>query len=369
MRNRPGPEQDNERERERDKTNQRMERQERRTQTRIPKIQYRFLKELEEQGVSKETRDDAYAMAGKIRRFPLEEKHVMGSWERFTRTAIEAYKQGHGSDAERTRQHRAYAVLFSAIRGHAPIQNSLDLKIRVDKFEVEPRPPSTRDEKPHAATPVVQQRTLPLPGRDTVERPEMEKRIDKALTKLRDLPSEPDDDLATVLQNQNPGPAAAPDMNVIVGGPELEQLVHLVVNAILYATSAAESWSLLPSPARAIKNGAARFGKKRRQRAATRAGAMRRAHSNESVFFLPGKIPISQPAPRAGQRATGRQRSALLALHGAGTLAPAGGNVERPTSPVDRALLEGSRDGHDRGAPLPHARLAFWNNGCLRADA
>src|SRR5690349_15673123 len=41
---------------------------------RVPKIQYRFLKQLEEKGVSTTARGDALKMVEKIRKFPLDER-------------------------------------------------------------------------------------------------------------------------------------------------------------------------------------------------------------------------------------------------------------------------------------------------------
>lgn len=55
-------------------------------------------------------------MAEKIRRYPLESAHVMASWERFTKKAIEDFKAGVGRNNDRDRQHLAYAVLFSSVR-------------------------------------------------------------------------------------------------------------------------------------------------------------------------------------------------------------------------------------------------------------
>lgn len=101
---------------------------------RVGKIQYRFLKELEETGVNGEVRTGALAMADKIQRYPLEDKHVMGSWERFTKRAIEEFKANRGNNAERDRTHVSYAVLFATLRDGAPAQSIGDLKQRIESF-------------------------------------------------------------------------------------------------------------------------------------------------------------------------------------------------------------------------------------------
>ena len=105
------------------------------TRVRIPKIQYRFLKELEQRGIPDEARANALAMADRIRRYPLEPKHVMGSWERFTKTAIEDFKKGAGKSDEHDRQHNAYALLFSSIRTGPSPTNAQELKARVGALD------------------------------------------------------------------------------------------------------------------------------------------------------------------------------------------------------------------------------------------
>jgi hypothetical protein len=111
---------------------------------RIPKIQYRFLKEVEEKGVNGELRTNALAMADKIKRYPLDSQHVMGSWERFTKKAIEEFKQKRGDNAERERTHCAYAVVFSALREQKPVESIGELKQRIDVFSAR-NPPDGGD--------------------------------------------------------------------------------------------------------------------------------------------------------------------------------------------------------------------------------
>ena len=107
---------------------------ERTARVRVPKIQYRFLKELDQTGVTGEARVGALSMADKIKRYPLEPQHVMASWERFTKKAIEEFKAGRGDNAQRDRQHVSYAVLFAAIRDAHPIQHAGELKQCIEVF-------------------------------------------------------------------------------------------------------------------------------------------------------------------------------------------------------------------------------------------
>lgn len=118
----------------------------------VPKIQYRFIKGLEERGVDGEARTSALAMADKIKRYPLEAKDVMGSWERFTKKAIDDFKQRRGNDAEHDRQHVAYAVVFSALREKQPVQSAGDLKQRIEAFSAV-RSPAVVDRSPEARGP------------------------------------------------------------------------------------------------------------------------------------------------------------------------------------------------------------------------
>ena len=182
-----------------------------RSQVRVPKIQYRFLKELEEKGLSADTRGDALAMAEKIRRFPLEQKHVMGSWERYTSKAIEDFKKGNGSNDERDRQHRAYAVLFSSI-GERAVENAADLKARIpavnrggDQHVDQTRAQPAQRQQPRPPEPL--QRSLGLPEQTTVgerkaerviervtervtENAKLDARVEQMLKKLQQIPFE-----------------------------------------------------------------------------------------------------------------------------------------------------------------------------------
>lgn len=152
---------------------------------RIPKIQYRFLKELDEKGVGDDARKGAFAMADKIRRYPVDERAVMGSWERFTRKAIEEFKAGGPSDA-RDRQHIAYAVLFSAMRDKPPAQNIEELKKRLEAFETPASRKNATDTPQQRSTAAAKPEQRELIER---ERPLVDQQIDTTLDRLRELPS------------------------------------------------------------------------------------------------------------------------------------------------------------------------------------
>ena len=156
---------------------------------RVPKIQYRFLKELEEQGVSGELRTGALAMADKIKQYPLDGQHVMGSWERFTKRAIEEYKANRGDNAERDRTHAAYAVVFSSLRDARPAESIGDLKQRIDLFSAK-HPPRTMNGDGTAVGRRGEVMKSDLRGSATQpgrERPLVDQHIDTALDTVRGL--------------------------------------------------------------------------------------------------------------------------------------------------------------------------------------
>jgi hypothetical protein len=100
----------------------------------------------------------------------------------------------------------------------------------------------------------------------------------------RDLFVRPRDGLAGILDSLAPGvdPGGRDPIFLL---PELKKLVHLVVNAILYATSACAP-ERVPRPS-----------SKRRKRSRKGSGDARgseKPYSDEDVFFLPGRISISQ---------------------------------------------------------------------------
>lgn len=163
---------------------QRSQQREQSGRIRVPKIQYRFLKELEQRGVTDDARRGALGMADKIKRYPLEARHVMGSWERFTKKAIEEFKAGRGKSDERDRQHLAYAVLFSTVRD-APAAKADELRGRIGALAMTPAEggqtaPRQDGRAPSAPAPR-QQNLLEQP------RPPFERQVDASLSLLRDL--------------------------------------------------------------------------------------------------------------------------------------------------------------------------------------
>lgn len=108
----------------------------------------------------------------------------------------------------------------------------------------------------------------------------------------RDLYIRPDDHLDAMLDSHFPEVDAG-SLDPMFTAPELKQILHLIINAILYATSIPE-WTIAESPLQRVRRAAQGRGEKKRQRVESRVRALRQEHSAEDVFFLPGKIPISQ---------------------------------------------------------------------------
>jgi hypothetical protein len=108
----------------------------------------------------------------------------------------------------------------------------------------------------------------------------------------RELRFTEDDDLAAALEDRREDDARARRLALRLG--EARALVHLVVNAILYANSADVPWPLAPSPIRAVRTHGQGRGEAKKARVARRAQELRKEYSDEDVFFLPGRIPISQ---------------------------------------------------------------------------
>lgn len=105
----------------------------------------------------------------------------------------------------------------------------------------------------------------------------------------RELYVKPEDDLEGILESRAADLPAEPFFR----SEEVKRLVHVVLNAILYATSA-DGWAVLPSPAAEIRRKAREFGDRKRWRAETRARQVLGTRSGEDVFHLPGRITISQ---------------------------------------------------------------------------
>lgn len=144
---------------------------------RVPKIQYRFLKDLEQRGPREDAVRGAQAMADKIREYPLDAKRVMASWERFTGRAISEYKDGRGDPVARDRQHEAYAVLFSALRDREPVKDVGELRERLASGAGAQRVEPGQQERQAPEQQSLLER----------ERPLIERQVDRTLDHLRQL--------------------------------------------------------------------------------------------------------------------------------------------------------------------------------------
>ena len=102
-----------------------------------------------------------------------------------------------------------------------------------------------------------------------------------------------DDDLDDILDSRVPDTGAGEGKEASPL-PAMRTLLHLAINAILYSTSADVAWPLSQSPIRRLQAQGRKVGQARRARIAHRARELHRQYSDEDVFFLPGRIPISQ---------------------------------------------------------------------------
>lgn len=102
-----------------------------------------------------------------------------------------------------------------------------------------------------------------------------------------------DDDLDDILDSRLPDTAAREGAEGSALAA-MRPLLHLAINAILYSTSADVAWPLSQSPIRRLQAQGRKVGKARQARIAHRARELRGQYSDEDVFYLPGRIPISQ---------------------------------------------------------------------------
>lgn len=96
----------------------------------------------------------------------------------------------------------------------------------------------------------------------------------------------------------------------ILSSPELGRLVHLVINALLYSTSLPLPLLVRESPLRKVQRSALGRGDKKRERVAHRLAELRSEHSAEDVFFLPGRVSISQVRQRRLYSSSDQRRQA-----------------------------------------------------------
>jgi hypothetical protein len=123
----------------------------------------------------------------------------------------------------------------------------------------------------------------------------------------RDLVVRPDDVLDEIVESHFPD---AHNADPVFASPEVRQLVELVINATLFATSS-PAWPVIGSPLRAAQQRRGRRDPAKQVQAARRAEVLRKDHSGEEVWHLPGKIPISQV--RALRELQGRDGGVLFA--------------------------------------------------------
>ncbi len=116
----------------------------------------------------------------------------------------------------------------------------------------------------------------------------------------RDLLVRDDDDLEAVVESRF-ADADIPDRDPLFEAPELKKLLHLVVSAILYATSAhADTISIV--------KGAGSSGKKKSR---AKKPAVLLARSQDDVYHLPGTIDIERVRKMREFAATGEGRAVL----------------------------------------------------------
>jgi hypothetical protein len=114
----------------------------------------------------------------------------------------------------------------------------------------------------------------------------------------RELVVRDGDRLDTILDSR-PGDPATTNTDPVFRAPELRKLVHLVVNALLYATSAGQPSVQLPPSGR-------------RPRPAREGGrSSGKTYTDDDVFFLPGTIDIGRVKALRSLEATESGRTVL----------------------------------------------------------
>lgn len=124
----------------------------------------------------------------------------------------------------------------------------------------------------------------------------------------RDLLVDPRARIDEILDSHFPDVDPAARDEVFTSAP-MKRLLHLVINAVLYATSAGVVPTLIRSPLAAAKPPKPGTRKRSQQRELDRE---RRRKTGEDVFFLPGKIDIRQ-VQQLQEMETGAAGRALMA--------------------------------------------------------
>ncbi len=109
----------------------------------------------------------------------------------------------------------------------------------------------------------------------------------------REMFVQPDEHLDGILDSHHPS-VSREARDPIFLAPELKKLVHLVINAILYATSAHLEPILLSSKLRRLEQSLTGKGQRKREPLQRQLSSLRGACSSEDVFHLPGHIEISK---------------------------------------------------------------------------
>lgn len=116
----------------------------------------------------------------------------------------------------------------------------------------------------------------------------------------RDLWYGPEDDIATVLRSRRDDLDGPPDP--FWTSPEVVDLVHLILNTVLYTTCSHFESIVRRSPLHAARSKLPERSRRRRKRRERRKAARQAARfSSESVFHLPGAIPIDRLRAQAAE--------------------------------------------------------------------
>jgi len=109
----------------------------------------------------------------------------------------------------------------------------------------------------------------------------------------RQLYIKPSDHLEVILESH--APDISPDKrDTVFTVDETKQLLHLVFNAILYATSAHLDRILIPSPVKDLDQMIARRGAKKRSKLLKKREKISFSKAIDDIFYLPGKIDITR---------------------------------------------------------------------------
>jgi hypothetical protein len=109
----------------------------------------------------------------------------------------------------------------------------------------------------------------------------------------RSLYIRPKDHLEKILESHCPD--VSPDTREpIYTIPEMKHLIHLIFNAILYATTAHLDRILIRSPVKNLNQKIARRGSKKRAKLLRQRDLISENTAIDDVFYLPGKIDISR---------------------------------------------------------------------------